>query len=185
MTKDSPDISALVGYQRSASAVTIAMDRVEDEGLLPNINVTYVHFCVTNCCLCLKKYASLSISWVEWGEGERERKNWDKQFLCKHRDYGGRWRFMITCEFENYSRIAMQKFFCFFQGSYLSTTTLDRESHIPTATFLALFKAEKRIPQKKKWHLTISWLLYERKYWNVRILWEESNMALLYFGQYD
>uniref|UniRef100_A0A915BLZ7 Guanylate cyclase n=1 Tax=Parascaris univalens TaxID=6257 RepID=A0A915BLZ7_PARUN len=41
MTKDSPDISALVGYQSSASAVMIAMDRVEDEGLLPDINVTF------------------------------------------------------------------------------------------------------------------------------------------------
>ena len=38
-----PDYQSLYGYSSSASAVTIALDRITSEQLLPNINITYVY----------------------------------------------------------------------------------------------------------------------------------------------
>ncbi|VDM50517.1 unnamed protein product [Toxocara canis] len=44
MAKESPDLISLVGYQTSASAVLIGLDRINAENLLPNINFTFTWY---------------------------------------------------------------------------------------------------------------------------------------------
>ncbi|KHN81453.1 Guanylate cyclase receptor-type gcy-1 [Toxocara canis] len=44
VTKSTPEVSVIVGFQTSASAVMIAIDRIKIENILPNTNITFLWY---------------------------------------------------------------------------------------------------------------------------------------------